>query len=44
MQVLDVAWWLGCCAQVSWFAGFLIPTIAFAVAISVFLLGSRLYR
>lgn len=34
----------GCCTQVSWFVGFLIPAIAFAVAISIFLLGSRLYR
>ncbi len=30
--------------QVSWFAGFLIPTIAFAVAITVFVSGTRLYR
>lgn len=30
--------------NVSWFAGFLIPTIAFAVAICVFMAGSRLYR
>lgn len=30
--------------QVSWFIGFLIPTIAFALAISVFVSGTRLYR
>ncbi|KAI7845604.1 hypothetical protein COHA_000891 [Chlorella ohadii] len=30
--------------NVSWFAGFLIPTIAFAVAITVFVSGTRLYR
>ena len=28
----------------SWEAGFLIPCVAFAIAISIFLLGSKLYR
>jgi hypothetical protein len=35
---------LSLCTQVSWFVGFLIPTVAFAVATTVFVSGTRLYR